>query len=111
MSVDAEVTKLLKSAIPGDTPVLESLVRLHADVQAQSGLDDRMYLMVRIAALVAIDASATSYLANLTMADEVGITADDVRGVLIALGPLLGSARVLAGAEKALAAIAAARQM
>jgi 4-carboxymuconolactone decarboxylase len=111
MSVDAEVTKLLKSAIPGDTPVLESLIRLHADVQEQSGLDDRTYLLVRIAALVSVDASATSYLANLTMAEEAGITADDVRGVLIALGPLLGSARVLSGAEKALAAIAAARHM
>jgi hypothetical protein len=31
--------------------------------------------------------------------------------VLIALGPLVGSARVLSGAEKALQAIAAARQM
>jgi hypothetical protein len=111
MSVDTEVTKLLQSVVPGDTPLLESLVRLHADVQGQSGLDDRTYLLVRMAALVAVDAPATSYLANLTVADQVGVSVEDVRGVLIALGPLLGSARVLSGAEKALTAIAAARQM
>ena len=111
MSVDTEVSKLLQSFIPGDTPVLESLVRLHADVQKQSHLDDRTYLLVRIAALVAADAPAVSYLANLAVADEIGVTVDDVRGVLIALGPLLGSARVLSGAEKALTAIAAARQL
>jgi hypothetical protein len=111
MQADTEVTKLLQSVVPGDTPVLESLIRLHAGVQEASGLDDRTYLMVRIAALVAVDAPATSYLANLTVSDQVGVTADDVRGVLIALGPLLGSARVLAGAEKALTAIAAARQL
>jgi hypothetical protein len=66
--------------------------------------------MVRFAALVAADASPASYLVTLTVADEVGVTADDLRGVLIALGPLVGSARVLAGADNALKAIAAARQ-
>ena len=110
MSVDAAVTKALESIVPGEVPLLESLMRLHAGVQEQSGLDDRTYLLVRIAALVATDASAASYLVNLTVADEVGITADDVRGVLIALAPLVGSARVLSGADKALTAIAAARQ-
>jgi len=111
MSVDAAVTKVLESMVPGEAPLVERLVRMHADVQGQSGLDDRTYLLVRIAALVAIDASAASYLVNLTVADEVGVTADDVRGVLIALAPLVGSARALSGADKALTALATARQM
>ena len=111
MSVDAAITRILESAVPGEAPLLESLVRMAADTQAQSGLDDRTYLLVRLAALVATDASATSYLVNLAVADAVGITAEEVRGVLIALGPLVGSARVLSGAEKALKAIAAARQL
>ena len=111
MSVDAAVTKILESIVPGEVPLVESLVRMHLDTQEQSGLDDRTYLLVRIAALVATDASAASYLVNLTVADEVGVTAEDVRGVLIALGPLVGSARVLSGAEKAVKAIAAARQL
>ena len=90
---------------------MESIARMHAETQEQSGLDDRTYVLVRIAALVAIDASVASYLVNLTIAEDVGITADDVRGVLIALGPVVGSARVLSAADKALKAIATARQM
>ena len=34
-------------------------------------------------------------LVNLPVADDLGVTADGVRGVLIALGPVVGSARVL----------------
>ncbi|HEY6593077.1 MAG TPA: carboxymuconolactone decarboxylase family protein [Asanoa sp.] len=111
MSVDAAVKQIVESIVPGESPLVESLVRMHLDTQERSGLDDRTYLLVRIAALVAIDASAASYLVNLTLADDVGVTADDIRGVLIALAPLVGSARVLSGAEKALTAIATARQM
>jgi 4-carboxymuconolactone decarboxylase len=111
MSVDAAVAQILQSIVPGEAPLVESLVRMHVNAQEQSGLDDRTYLLVRIAALVATDASSASYRVNLTAADDVGITADDVRGVLIALGPVVGSARVLSGAEKALKAIADARRM
>ena len=110
MSVDAAVAEILKSIVPGESPLVESLARMQVDTQAQSGLDDRTYLLVRLAALVALDASSTSYLITLSVADAVGLTADDVRGVLIALGPVVGSARAMSGAEKALQAIAAARQ-
>jgi hypothetical protein len=44
------------------------------------------------------------------VADAVGISADDVRGVLIALGPVVGSARAMSGAEKAMQAITAAQR-
>jgi hypothetical protein len=111
MSVDAAAAKALESSVPGEAPLVETLVRMHAGVQGQSGLDDRTYLLVRIAALVSIDAPATSYLINLVAADEVGVTADDVRGVLVALAPVVGTARALSGAEKALAAVAEARRM
>ena len=106
MSVDATVRELLQSLVPGESPLVESLVKLQVDTQAQSGLDDRTYLLVRIAALVALDASPKSYLVNLAVANDKGLTAEDVRSVLIALGPVVGSARVLSGAEKALAVIA-----
>ncbi|GID93781.1 carboxymuconolactone decarboxylase family protein [Amorphoplanes digitatis] len=111
MSVDDAVAALLESVLPGEAPLAETLMRMHSDVQARSGLDDRTYLLVRIAALVAVDAPASSYVVNLTVADELGITADDVRGVLIALAPLVGSARAFSGAEKALSALATARRL
>jgi alkylhydroperoxidase/carboxymuconolactone decarboxylase family protein YurZ len=111
MSVDAAIEKTLESIVPGEAPLIETMVRMHAGTQQTSGLDDRTYLLVRVAALVAVDASPTSFLVTLAVADDVGVTADEVRGVLIALAPVLGSARVLSGAEKALQAVAAARQL
>ena len=39
-------------------------------------------MLVRIAALVAVDAPPSSYLLNLAAANEVGIDADQVRGCL-----------------------------
>jgi hypothetical protein len=60
---------------------------------------------------VAVGASVASYLVNLAIADDVGVTAQDVRGVLIALGPVVGSARLLSGADKAMQAIATAQRM
>jgi 4-carboxymuconolactone decarboxylase len=111
VSVDAAIKDVLQSIVPGESPVVESVARMQAETQQQSGLDDRTYLLVRIAALIAIDASVASYVVNLTIADDVGVTADDVRGVLIALGPVVGSARVLSGADNVLKAMATAQQM
>ena len=109
MSVDAAIKDVLQSIVPGESPVVESVARMQAETQEQSGLDDRTYVLVRIAALIAIDASVASYVVNLTIADDVGVTADDVRGVLIALGPVVGSARVLSGADNVLKAMATAQ--
>jgi alkylhydroperoxidase/carboxymuconolactone decarboxylase family protein YurZ len=105
MSVDDLVTEALKADL-SDLPLTEALMRMHSGVQAASGLDDRTYVLVRIAALAALDASSDSFLANFAMADEVGITAEDVRGVLIALAPLIGSARTVAAANHSRQAIA-----
>ena len=40
MSVDAAVTKILDSIVPGEAPLVESLVRMHLDTQEQSGTKD-----------------------------------------------------------------------
>ena len=51
-------------------------------------------MLVRIAALVAVDAPPASYLLNLGAASELGIDAEQVRGVLAAIAPIVGTARV-----------------
>ena len=51
-------------------------------------------MLVRIAALVAVDAPAISYALNLEVAGEVGVDADQVSGVLAAIAPIVGTARV-----------------
>ena len=62
-------------------------------------------MLVRIAALVAVDAPPASYLTNLEAIAEVGIDADRVRGVLAAVAPIVGTARVASATGKIVEAL------
>lgn len=83
-----------------DTPVLDTIVKMHEGTHERSGLDEETYMLVRIAALVATDAAPVSYLVNLGAADEVGVDSDKITGTLIAVAPVVGSARVASAASK-----------
>jgi alkylhydroperoxidase/carboxymuconolactone decarboxylase family protein YurZ len=71
-----------------------------AESLAASSLDVETLALVRIAALAAVDAPAVSYLLNLEAASEVGIDAEQVRGVLAAIAPIVGTARVASATGK-----------
>jgi hypothetical protein len=109
MSIDRFVAEALQS-MPETDPLTETMLRMNADVQTRSGLDDRTYVLVRLAALVALDASIASYLINFEAADEVGVSLQDVHGVLIALAPVVGTVRTSAAADHAIRAITEARR-
>jgi 4-carboxymuconolactone decarboxylase len=85
---------------PTETPVLDLLVSMTADSLAASSLDSDQLMLVRIAALVAVDAPPVSYLLNLAGGADVGIDADRVRGVLAAIAPIVGTARVASATGK-----------
>jgi hypothetical protein len=59
-----------------------------------SSLDDRTCQLVRLAALVAVDAPPASYKLNIGVAADLGIGVEDVEGVLAAVAPIVGTARV-----------------
>ena len=88
------------SASADDTPVLDLLASMTADSLAASSLDPETLMLVRIAALVAVDAPPVSYLLNLGAAADVGIDAEQVRGVLAAIAPIVGTARVASATGK-----------
>jgi len=94
----------MTSVAQGDTPVLERLVSMNLNSQADSGLDPATYFLVRLAALVAMDAPPVSYLVTLGLAEDAGVTIEQAQGVLIALAPAIGSARVASAAGKILRA-------
>ena len=77
-----------------NAPVLETLVQMNEGVPERSGLDDQTYMLVRLAALASTGAPPASYLLNLEIASEVGLSVEQVQGVLIAIAPVIGSARV-----------------
>ena len=85
---------------PNETPVLDLLASMTADSIAVSSLDPDELMLVRIAALVAVDAPAASYLTSLEAIADVGIDAERVRGVLAAIAPIVGTARIASATGK-----------
>ena len=88
-----------------ETPVLDLLASMTADSLEASSLDPETLMLVRIAALAAVDAPAVSYLLNLGAASEIGIDAEQVRGVLAAIAPIVGTARVASATGKIVGAL------
>ena len=88
------------------TPVLDLLASMTADSLEASSLDAETLMLVRIAALVAVDAPPASYLLNLGAASELGIDEEQVRGVLTAIAPIVGTARVASATGKIVRALA-----
>jgi len=74
-----------------EAPVLDLLKTMTKDSIEASTLDAKELMLVRIAALVAVDAPPASYLLNLGAASELGIDLDDVRGVFAAVAPIVGT--------------------
>lgn len=79
-----------------ETPILDLLAGMTAGSIEASDLDPETLMLVRIAALVAVDAPPASYLMNLGAAGELGIGEEQVRGVLAAVAPIVGTPRVVA---------------
>ena len=94
-----------------DAPVLDLLASMTADSLAASSLPLDDLMLVRIAALVAVDAAPASYLMNLEGAAEVGLDAEVVRGVLAAIAPIVGTAKVVAATTKIVRALGIAIEM
>jgi hypothetical protein len=78
-----------------DTPVSDTLLVMTATSLDNSDLSARELMIARIAALVAIDASAASYALNAIPATDSGITLDDVEDILVAVAPVVGTARIV----------------
>ena len=95
-----------RNAMPqADTPVLDLLANMTADSVSASSLDPQTLMLARIAALVAVDAPPVSYLMNLESAVEAGVDAEQVRGVLTAIAPIVGTARIAAATGRIVEAI------
>lgn len=90
----------VKGLMTHDTGIIESLLDMQLGNIEDSGLDPRVHALVRIAALVAVDAPPASYVWQVGVALESGVTPEEILGVLIALAPTVGMARVVAAAPE-----------
>jgi alkylhydroperoxidase/carboxymuconolactone decarboxylase family protein YurZ len=88
-----------------ETPVLDTLVEINAVSLEHASLAPRELMLIRIAALIAVDAPPASYLANVGAAADSGITADDIQAVMIGVAPVVGTPRVVAAGGNILRAL------
>ncbi|MER6123591.1 carboxymuconolactone decarboxylase [Streptomyces sp. NPDC001795] len=81
-----------------DAPVLDTLAAMTVDSIERCGMDEGTLILTRIAALAAMDAPAVSYLAHVGPAIKANLTLEQVQDVLVAIAPVVGTARVMAAA-------------
>jgi len=94
-----------------ETPVLDLLTRMNTDAIEASSLDPEKLMLVRIAALVAMDAPPVSYMLNIGAATEVDVDAEEIQGVLAAIAPIVGTPRIASATGNIVRALGIAIEM
>jgi 4-carboxymuconolactone decarboxylase len=89
--------KLLRLVLH-DEAFIESVLGVEMENVEASGLDARTHAVIRLGALLALDAPSVSYQWNVDEAFGAGVTPDEIVGCLIATAPLIGIPRVVAAA-------------
>jgi 4-carboxymuconolactone decarboxylase len=103
--VDDATRDVLAGLCLGDLDVLDEMAELRRDEQERSGLDARTFSLVKIAALIAVDAPPASYLWQVANALDSGATPEDLVGVLRAIMPQVGGPRAMAAAPEIMTAL------
>jgi 4-carboxymuconolactone decarboxylase len=103
--VGADTHQTLSGIATGDSDVMETVMGLRELNREGSGLDDRSFALVKIAALIAMDAPPASYAWQVGSALEAGVTPEDILGVLFAVAPQVGGPRVIAAGPEIMLAL------
>jgi 4-carboxymuconolactone decarboxylase len=110
-STDMHPEQIFEGLADESAPVLETVLQMNLDSLAACSLDERSYLLVRLAALIAVGAPPASYLAQLALARDSGLSLSDAQGVFVAVAPIVGTPRVTAGAGNILRAFGLAEAL
>src|ERR1700748_1191262 len=104
-NVDEDTRQTLSGVSTGDIDLLEAGLKARQQWQQESGLDPRPYSLVKIAALVALDAPPASYLWQVANALDSGATPREITGVLRAIAPQVGGPRCMSAAPEIMVAL------
>jgi len=90
----------LRSIALSDDRFVGSVLGMGQDTIDASGLDPKTHAMVTLAALLAVDASPSSYNASTELALASGASLDELVGILVAIAPAIGLGRVVSAAPE-----------
>ncbi len=103
--VGAETHQTLSGVATGDVTLLDEALGLREAQLERTGLDARTFALVKIAALIALDAPPASYAWQVANALSDGATPEDILAVLRAVAPQVGGPRVVAAAPEIMVAL------
>lgn len=89
---------MLRRLVLHDDSVVASVLAMGGDTWHPSPIDAKTSALVRLGALIALDAPVVSYQSCITMALAAGATADDIVDTLMAVAPIAGGVRLVAAA-------------
>ena len=100
IEVSADTNNALKGFATGDQEVMGRFLETQLENADASGLSSKCYALVKIATLIAVDAPPASFIGQVPMALEAGVTPDELLGVLIAVAPQVGLPKVIGAAPE-----------
>jgi 4-carboxymuconolactone decarboxylase len=104
-AVAHETHETLAGLSAGEQQALEAALGMREAQLEATGLDPRTFALVKVAALIALDAPPASYAWQVGNAMEEGVTPEDILGVLRAVAPQVGGPKVVAAAPEIMLAL------
>lgn len=104
-SVSAKVEDHLRRIARSDDKEIETMVGMRQGLKDITQLDDRSFALVKIAALIAVDAPPASYMWQIGNAIAEGVTPEEVLGTMWAVAPQVGGPRLISAAPEIMLAL------
>lgn len=104
-TVAQETHETLAGLSAGEVEVVGEMIAMREEYRETTGLDERTFALVKIAALIALDAPPASYVWQVANALDEGASPEDLLGVLRAIAPQVGAPRVVAAAPELMVAL------
>jgi 4-carboxymuconolactone decarboxylase len=90
-----DLRRIAELAESGDYRTLQMLAAMNADNLEVSGLDMRTHTLVRLAALAAVGGSPLTWAMHTDATTPDQMLGPDLIGTIIAIAPIIGSARAM----------------
>jgi alkylhydroperoxidase/carboxymuconolactone decarboxylase family protein YurZ len=100
-----EVERLLRRLALNDEESVGRVLVGDADGGPPAALDPKLEVFAQLAALLALGGATTSLRAAVQRAADAGANESEIAEVLVAIGPVVGFARVVAAAPRLAAAL------
>jgi 4-carboxymuconolactone decarboxylase len=94
------IEQQLRRLALNDEKLVGSVLAVGPELSPPSSLDRKSEALVRVGALLAVGASTASLRWTVELAQSTGATDEEILGVLVAIGPAVGLACVVAGAPR-----------